>query len=380
MSDIDLLPKEVSETPIHVPENPFWDVFKRFGRDEAIAMVINIIGTAIVGLFATVPIVLALTGPIVEKIGFFPAHFKEALDVYRTTPKKKRASFKSYFAKAFRGGFKSLTEDILIHDPIYAVLMLLGIAIYPQTPVWILAAVSFIIAVFAVSGLEVGFNELRYLLFKKKLKKIGFGFESYYESRFFISAKKKPEDVLDQISRRFNISRFSRPLMYNDIYYDSKIPIFSGRSPKLRLRQRCSRDRNGWMQTAQIVFTRASEITQTEMSQHRFFPIKKEKLFFVLDQKMPTNLDDIKDKKAKKLLKSLIHKKTRSPRIRFEREIANDPKLLVSVDFINAKRPYYLLELKTYKNTKLLKEAMRYVMTEFPVVQTTHSKIEMNRS
>jgi len=134
------------------------------------------------------------------------------------------------------------------------------------------------------------------------------------------------------------------------------------------------------MQTAQIVFTRASEITQTEMSQHRFFPIKKEKLFFVLDQKMPTNLDDIKDKKAKKLLKSLIHKKTRSPRIRFEREIANDPKLLVSVDFINAKRPYYLLELKTYKNTKLLKEAMRYVMTEFPVVQTTHSKIEMNRS
>lgn len=108
-----------NEVPIRMPGNPFWNVFKRFGRDEAISMVINVAGTAIVNMASTSTTVLSLTGPIVEKIGFFPAHIYESIKIYKTTPTNKRKSYGHYLKKAFKGGFTSLAEDILVHDPVY---------------------------------------------------------------------------------------------------------------------------------------------------------------------------------------------------------------------------------------------------------------------
>ena len=38
--------EELLTTPIELPENPYWEVFKRFGKDEFIALIINALGTA----------------------------------------------------------------------------------------------------------------------------------------------------------------------------------------------------------------------------------------------------------------------------------------------------------------------------------------------
>jgi len=207
---IDLLPKKLADAPIIVPGSPFWNVFKRFGRDESIAMIINVIGTAIVSFFFNAAWIISLAGPIVEKIGFFPAHFKEALDVYKTTPKEKRKGINHYFKRAMKGGSVSLLEDILVHDPIYILLMFLGLSLYTGTPAWLLSAASFIIAVFAVSGLEVGVTELRYKRYKNKLKKLGFEYEKYYESRFFISKEKDPKEVMQSLMKKFELTTLKK--------------------------------------------------------------------------------------------------------------------------------------------------------------------------
>ena len=149
------MPKEsLTEQPISLPGSPFWNIFKRFGRDEMIALVINVIATVLVGTIVRIPLVLALTGPIVEKVGFFIAHFNEAYNVYSTTPEKQRKKISYYSKKAIKNGSTSLIEDILIHDPIYILFMFTGILIYPACPIWILALLSFIIAVLLVVVLQ----------------------------------------------------------------------------------------------------------------------------------------------------------------------------------------------------------------------------------
>jgi len=371
-----LIKKQLAEEPITLPKNPFWAVFKRFGIDESIAMIINVVGTFLVSLFASSLILLSLAGPIVEKIGFFPAHFKEAYSVYKTTPKKQRKSIYYYFKKAIKKGSTSLTEDILIHDPIYIVLMFLGLLIYPSTPVWILSALSFVIAVFAVSGLEVGFRELQYLNFKRKMKKAGFELETYIETRFLISASCNQKFLMEKVSKAFSLNPF-KSLNYSDIYFENELPEFSGRIPRARLRKRNRTNKKGWMQTIQLIYTKPRESLDKKYEQYRFFPIKKEKLYFMLDQKMPAGIDQINNPKIKAALKSISKK---NKEVHFERKVATNKDLLVAVDQIKKKKEFYILELKTYHDKKQLMEAMRFIMREFPVIQTTKSKSDFPKN
>ena len=294
MSEISLLEKKLAEEPIKIPNNPFWDVFKRFSRDELIAMAINVTGTAVAeGLVdsqflqtmtgplsrRTKDIVLMTTGPVVEKAGFFPAHFKEAYDLYKEAPKEERDQLSTYFKGAVKNGTKSLIEDILIHDPLYVGLMFAGLKYLPETPAWALAAGSFAVAVVMVAGLEVGVTELFYKKYKNALKKSGFGKEDYYESRFLIRADKNPESVLERLSYEFGLEGH-RDLEYYDRYFKNSLPSYSNRTPKLRLRNR-RRNETEWFKTAQITYTRANELKEgTE--QFRYFPQKKEKIYFYL--------------------------------------------------------------------------------------------------
>ncbi len=85
---------------------------------------------------------------------------------------------------------------------------------------------------------------------------------------------------------------------------------------------------------------------------------------------MPKNFDEVKNKDAKNSIKS----KSVLKKINFQRISANNKDLLVSVDNIKEDKSYYILEMKVYEDVKLLMKAMRFVMREFPVVQTTHSK------
>ena len=367
--------KDLSEKPIKIPGNPFWNVFKRFGRDELIALIINAIGTIIAKALFSSTIVLAVAGPVIEKIGFFPAHFKEAWDVYRTTNKKQRKKLPYYLKKAMKGRTKSLVEDILIHDPIYIVLMYIGLKIYSTTPVWILSIISFIIAVFVVSGVEVGIVELAYLKLKRKLKKQGFQVEKYLESRFLIKSNKSPKQIIDRLSKKFNLKDHFE-LYYDDTYLENQFKKYSGRKPKVRLRKR-TKENKGFMKTLQVVYTRAIESNKKKYEQYRYFPIKKEKIYYVFNQKMPIIIEDIKDPKIRSTLKKSKTKKAEK-KIKFKRIYARNKDLLVSVDEIAKKRDFHVMELKTHSNLKLLIKAMRYTMREFPVIQTTHNKYDIN--
>ena len=375
-SKIIFLSKHLSERPIKIPGSPFWSVFKRFGIDELIAMIINILGTVIISLFFSNPLLLSITGPIVEKLGFFVAHLKEAISIYKTTATKKRKHLSFYFKDAFNHGMKSLIEDVLVHDPLYILLMFFGLLIYPATPIWLLSATSFIVAVFAVSGLEVGYTELQYKRFKKRMLVKGFHLESYYESRFFISSKENPKKVIDQVVQAFNLSR-TKNLTYTDAYFGTTLDQYSGRIPKIRLRQRTNSRTKGWIQTAQIIYTRPNETANTTYEQYRYFPIKKEKLYSLLEQNMPATLQGIKNETIRKSLLS-AYDQSPAKQVKFVRTYANNKELLVSVDKINKTRDFYVLELKVYTDINLLIEAMRYVMREFPVVQTTDGKADMH--
>ncbi|MDO8555914.1 MAG: hypothetical protein Q7R96_01945 [Nanoarchaeota archaeon] len=374
--NIKFLSKHLAERPIKIPGSPFWTVFKRFGIDELIAMIINILGTVIMSLFFTHPLLLSITGPIVEKIGFFVAHLKEAISIYKTTAHNKRKHLSFYLKDAFKHGMKSLIEDILIHDPLYIIFMFFGLLIYPATPVWLLSATSFIVAVFAVSGLEVLYTELQYKRFKRHMIKKGFHLESYYESRFFISAKENPKKVIDKVVQTFNLST-TKNLTYNDKYFGTTLARYSGRIPKIRLRQRTNSRTKGWIQTAQIIYTRPNETANTQYEQYRYFPIRKEKLYYVLEKNMPKNLQEISQETIRKSLLT-AYDQSKPKRVNFVRTFAHDKELLISVDKINKTRDFYVLELKVYTDIKLLIEAMRYVMREFPVVQTTDGKADMN--
>lgn len=382
-----IAPKGIASDPIKLPGSPFWTVFKRFGRDEGIAMITNIIGTAIASFFTSSPLFISISGPIFEKIGFFPGHFKDAWTVYKTTPETNRKKLSFYFWKAVRGGSVSLAEDVVIHDPVYIFLMYVGITISPAIPVWILAALSFIVAVVVVSFIEVGVTELRYAFFKKRLVRKGFETENYFESRFHISSDMDPEEVISNLSRQFNLNSWGS-LEYSDIYFEHKISNYSGRTAKLRLRRRTPYEisqanvyevveRDGFLQTVQVVFTRASELCE-HLDQCRYFPLKKDKLYFFLDQEMPCRIRDVECDQIKNHLERLRNRDEPIKKVNFKRTLAQNSELLVSVDEARGGKHFYLLELKSY-DTKILQTAMRYVMMEFPVVQTTYGKHELTK-
>ena len=69
--------REELQEIIKLPGSPFWNVFKRFGRDEIIALFVNVLGTSIAGIWIFNNLLLSIIGPVIEKIGFFPGHFHE---------------------------------------------------------------------------------------------------------------------------------------------------------------------------------------------------------------------------------------------------------------------------------------------------------------
>jgi hypothetical protein len=361
-----------AQEPISVPRHPFWTVLSRFGGDEIIAAIINILATAVVALFSANALTLALAGPIVEKIGFFPAHFWEAWKIYRTTPPANRKKLRSYIRHALAGGSVSLVEDILVHDPCYTILMLLGLRTYPQAPVWILAAISFAIAVIIVSFLETSITELRFSALKRCLLRNGFGSEAYFEARFLISREgRDPEREIADLAIRFGLS-VPRRLEYHDLYLGHRLPMYSGRKPKMRLRDRTTGD-GGKMRSLQVVYTKASEVVPQRFDQCRFFPVRKNKMYFPLSD--GEGVPELKPVFLRRKIGRAVAKPVKE--LRFTRLVANNKQLLLSVDIVGDDRPFYVLELKTHKDIKTMLAAMRTIMCTMPVVQTTQGKSEL---
>lgn len=369
------LERKLADEPIVLPDSPFWDVFKTFGRDEMIALGINTIGTAIVSNFATNPFVLSATGPVVEKGGLFGAYFKQAWDIYRTTPKDQRENPLRYIGGAFKRGFPTLWKDLAFHDTIYTTLMYYGMQAYPQTPAWMLAMLSFGAGIGAVATGEVAVNELRYHARIHRLCKSGFRHEPYLESRFYIKDG-DPQEILRDLSDKFNLGTVGRG-SYHDRYFETSLKGFNLRTPTLRLRER-TRAGGGQMQTLQVVYTRASEIARKKPKQFNYYPTWKDKLWLELKQEMPWEIAEIKDEKLRRLCERVTNGQHRD--VIFIRDVALDPQnILISVDQVNpsGSNSFTVVEIKAYADEKrkaTMIEAMRHVMFRYEVVQTTHGK------
>ena len=379
----------MAQEPIKLPPNPMWEVFKRFGRDESTSGLVNVGFTALASPFLRGKNdgLLAAVGPVVEKVGLFYWYFKDAIEVYKTTPRKDRKNIMKYFGKAFYDGLPTLAEDLLVHDPIYATLLYTGLKTNPTTPTWMLSSLSFVLAVVAASAIEVGVKEGMYKGYKKKMKKAGFGFEDYLESRFFIRKDKDPMVVLEAIKDEFDLGDIGT-WTYSDRYVNDEIPDFNGRGSYMRLRKRVNNsDDNDIMQSAQIVFRQTRQIGKREVAAHNYFLCKKEKLYTTFDGDMPLSIDDVDDEVVREKLElahkgNWFHQKfgkmehgTSYRDVLFERSYAKDEHLLASADSVRAQRPFNVIELKARTDVALLKEAMRYVMIEFPVLPTTYGKL-----
>lgn len=367
--------KKLETEPIVLPASPFWEVLRTFGRDELIALAINTGSTAAVAVLLSNPLLISVTGPIVEKIGFFVAHFQEAGSAYLSTPKSSRKTLGSYLKTAFAHGLSSLGKDIAVHDPLYTLLMYFGLLTLPQVPAWILAVVSFMVAIAAVMVGEVAVNETRYLWLGWQLRAVGFRREPYFESRFYIKVA-SPKKILIDFATEFHLSLRARA-SYHDRYLVTNLKSYNGRKPILRLRQR-NKETGGWMQTLQVVYTRASEWGKRKPRQFNYFLTKKDKFWASLPTKMPWEVDQITDKKLRNW--SEKHSTRQHHDVFFTREVVRDPKtILVSVDQVTLpnRKKLTLVEIKAHtdeQSRQMLILAMRYAMLRYEAVQTTHGK------
>lgn len=374
----------VDQEPIRLPGSPFWNVFKRFGRDEMIALLVNVSATLALGFFTSSAILLAFAGPVIEKVGFFPAHIWEGVQGYRHAPHHERAPWHRYAKDALKGGSVSLMEDLLLHDPLYVVLFLL-LSLYPGVPLWIISSMSFIIAVVGVAWIEVAWTEARYSALKKRLLAAGMSVDEYREARFYIRSGTKPETVVAKLQEGFGM-RTIESLTYRDRYFVCRLPRFSGRAPILRLRQRTAGKsserynhlehvaKTGFMQSLQLVYIRPQEESSGRLEQFRFFSVRKDKFYFPLDMEMPERMEGIGNPKLLKLLRAGAERK----RVEFERTILLDETkaLYAGVDWKDDGEGC-IIELKIRKELPLFLSAMRFVMRELPVTHTTMQKTEL---
>ena len=397
---------------IRPPRNPFWEVFRTFGRDELTGGVIALVATALIeagfhfynngGLWgvelaaftALQMWVLALAGPVLEKVGFFFWHVKEARDTYHNTPVIYRKPLRFYIRNALQGGGKTLMWDILLHDPMYIGLMLLGMHIHPATPAWLLVPVAFGLAVVAVAFLEVGIGELRYLMFRDRVSRYprSFKLERYYDARFYLDPKADPEEVIETLRNRFLPNHPVVIRNYEDHYYhETTPPDFNGREAVIRVRDRDAEPEKTWandmpeprrMVSVQYIFSRVIEGAQ-ELNQFRCFPRQKDKIYCV----MPMRKAAVGD--AKLAARNEIEKEctvgvkpARTVLIEFERRMVYDPNImLLAVDKLYAEgKPngHTVIEVKVYpEKLELLIEAMHFIMHQFPALQTTDPKLAL---
>jgi hypothetical protein len=386
LEELTLEDKTIAERPILLPDHPYLASLKDFGADELIAAGIDIVATGIAGTLIEGPArfaVLPFVGPVLEKGAFFIRHAINAQRVYETTPENLRQKRMFYFKQGIKHGSANLMKDLMVHDPIYSIGVASGLCALPNVPPFILSSLSYIIGVAAVAGIDVIRNEKGYKRFKRGLERKGFTTEKYWESRFMIRGDKNPLEVMEQLAEEFQLTARGGSL-FEDTYVENRLPSFNGRTGKLRLRSRARREYekgiNKWgedkdyIHTLQVAYSRARNNCKNHLEQFNYFPVEKTKICFFLPQKNE-RIEDLEGE-ARKVAESYAAPERHYRKVSFERILFNSPELAICTDVVHAKRPYYLVELKTHDNLNLLQKAMRHIMLECPVVavQTTHGK------
>lgn len=367
------LNKKISEQPIELPENKFLTTLKDFGTDEILAGIIDVFSTTFFSLILTESqklFLLPFIGPITEKIMFFPAHFYQAMKIYKTLPLNKRQPFLHYFKKALKDGAGNLIKDLLIHDPMYILLMFLGLNYLPGVPAGILSFTSYVLAIFVVASIDLIRDELRFSNLKSKFKKNEFKTNTYYESRIYILNNEPKTKLIYELSKKFKLTE-KYSLKYYDYYFENVLPDFLGKTKKLRIRTKVF-DKNRSLSSYQIVYTLANE-RKKKYDQFRYFITKKEKITSNLPI-IYKDINNLPNLNSTKIFKKYISPNPCEGKIEFERFVCCNPNLSICIDKKSGTRPFYILEIKARSDLKLMEKAMRYIMLNYFVVQTTHGK------
>lgn len=364
----------MNKKPIQIPDHPYKTEITSFGRDEMVWLLFNTVWTLILNFFVTnvtsiswvtKKLLLAVWWPVVEKIGLFLPHL--CIEIYKQK-KEHNISYKKICHKTFFGWWETLVKDLLLHDPLYIVFMYILQEITPQTPIILLSFISFIFALLLVGLIKISFDEWRYKIFTRKLLKKWFQKFTYYESRIYIPSLEEAKKVFDKLITHFGIKETSQR-HYTDTYYDANIMRdLWWRTWKVRSRVRTSHDHKTSISSGQIVFTKAKELTLSQIDQYRYFPIKKEKYIYYHD-----NLEHITT-----MLKP--YKKPDVAReVSFSRFVAEWEKgLLVTLDSLRKnEEEAYLIEIKIDKDLYKLKEVIRFILRETAGEQHTHGKDDL---
>ena len=188
---------------VYVPKDPFLEHAIHFGTDEGFAGVLNIGGTKIITEPARKMLsgwsypVLAFGGLVIEKAGLFVRSAWQNRKTLYGNDTPLRRKLRQFRKGVWNGGKESLKDDLLFHDPLNGVLNLAGLALFPDIPPWIIVAAAWGVSVGAVAGVRVGKDEYDFRRFKRNLTTVGFGSESYIETRFYISTEEFPENFMD---------------------------------------------------------------------------------------------------------------------------------------------------------------------------------------
>ncbi len=383
MANLSLEDKLLKQS-IDVPLPPWLEELKEFGTAEGAALITNVGGTAFLEYLLphfgvtsdALRTTLTFAGPIIEKVGFLAKPGIRAWRNYQTTEESERKEISAYVKTAFAGAGSDLLKDVCVHDPLYCAMMYEGQK-HTSLSATALSLASFVIAVGIVATGTVAYNEIKHSLTRKKLIKNGFQKEEYFESRFYMPAKNNPSEVYQTLTEHFKLPIKSTD-EYHDLYFENTLPQLSGRTAKLRLREHAFQHSHT-DHSAQIVFTRAKK-THTQNGLAPCFPVRKEKFYRKLDtETFPEKITELPEDKSKKILCSYTAKENEPPKkVAFTRHIARDPHgLLLTVDEVVGKNPFYVIELKVHEDTTLLARAMRHLMSNYNPIQTTYSKLEL---
>lgn len=267
-------------------------------------------------------------------------------------------------------GLHNLLIDIGIHDTIYTSLMAYGVS-HHIFDAWILSIISFFVALPPAILVKYAGNELLHHLQKNYTKLHGFHREKYYEARFIVNQYHNPGVILQETAERFDLTGHDQNRYY-DRYFNHRMPSFSDRNGTIKLREITSLATDTTIQNLEIAHTLSTKKSLHKNSIQNFFYSSKEK-----GKKDLTDMDfDLLSHKYP--YRGII--KSPGKEVVFDREAYYDKELRITLDHIIQPTHDQLrsvIELKVYKDTKYLMEAMKYIMSKGKVSLTTYGKNDL---
>ncbi len=271
---LDQLSDEELAKLIQLPPKVFRELLQEFGRDEMVALVVNMVATSVASTLQVGELLLAASGPIVEKAGLFLYPTIRQYLTQKNLPPKERSKLLQTVNKIWKEGSATLARDLLLHDPIYTILLLMEMQKLPDIPVALLSAIAFTISILLTVTTEIGGRELFHHLQLKQLEKQGFVLEQLYESRvMLLMDSSQAQQVLEEIQTQFGFNQIIEA-NYLDTYYDEKSGQ-NGRKYKLRHRVRSEQTSEGEAYESTSLQAVFEKLTKNKQG---FFPTSKDKL------------------------------------------------------------------------------------------------------